>query len=33
MMVFRVKDDDRYYISTGDTPAESIHGWDYESYK
>ena len=33
MMVFRVKDDDRYYISTGDTTAESIHGWDYKSYK
>ena len=33
MMVFRIKDDDKYYISTDCTTAESIHGWDYESYK
>ena len=33
MIAFRIKDDDKYYISTGDTTAESIHGWDYEAYK
>lgn len=33
MMVFRIKNDDKYYISTGDTSAESFHGWDYEAYK
>lgn len=33
MIVFRIKDDDKYYISTGDTTAESVHGWDYEAYK
>ena len=33
MMVFRIKDDDKYYISTDCTTAESIHGWDYKAYK
>ena len=33
MIVFRIKDDDKYYISTDYTTAESFHGWDYESYK
>ena len=33
MIVFRIKDDDKYYISTGNTTAESINGWDYEAYK
>lgn len=33
MIVFRIKDDDKYYISTDYTTAESIHGWDYKAYK
>lgn len=33
MIVFRIKDDDKYYINTGNTTAESVHGWDYKAYK